>query len=257
MTSVGTRVTSARRIVTLSTGYQAGGSAGARAIGLGLSHTVTRYVGPRAHGVAGGHTPVPGRRRRPRRGPGPTTRIWHDLHLVFPRGGGISFSIFRFRFSGRTVTRIHSPLASHTAPPPTPDFGLYGDWVSGPVPRDPTAHRASGRVTKPGRGPIHTAADRTRARGPARANGTAPMVHVPHRVRARHPDIKRQHACESCCRECTCIQSTGRVDRPSRPTKAPPMGPRGTGASCAHASFTLETCHPSPCRHSPHRVPGG
>jgi hypothetical protein len=155
-------------------------------------------------------------------------------------------------------------IYSHTSKPhrATADSGLWSlrrDWVSGPVPRDAETPQLTGRpgVTKPGRGPIHTAADRTRARGPARANGTAPMVHVPHRVRARHPDIKRQHACESCCRECTCIQSTGRVDRPSRPTKAPPMGPRGTGASCAHASFTLGTCHPSPCRHSPHRVPGG
>lgn len=161
------------------------------------------------------------------------------------------------------MTRIHS----HTSKPhrATADSGpsvfkrRLGFRSVSARPHSSPGHRPTGRpaVTAPGRGPIHTAADRTRARGPARANGTAPMVHVPHRVRARHPDIKRQHACESCCRECTCIQSTGRVDRPSRPTKAPPMGPRGTGASCAHASFTLGTCHPSPCRHSPHRVPGG
>jgi hypothetical protein len=91
MTSVGTRVTSARRIVTLSTGYQAGGSAGARAIGLGLSHTLRRA----AHG--GGRR---GRRAAlgAARGAGAydTRYSCYVVSALRTRGGGIRHFVYVF-----------------------------------------------------------------------------------------------------------------------------------------------------------------
>lgn len=123
---------------------------------------------------------MPGRRRRPRGGPGPTTRICTEWGAGGTRRGrAISFSIFRFRFSGRTVTRIHS----HTSKPhrATADSGLWSlrrlGFRSGSARRrDPTAHRASGRYQARARADTHGGRPDPGARSRAcqrnRANGT-------------------------------------------------------------------------------------
>lgn len=50
----------------------------------------------------------------------------------------------------------------------------------------------------------------------------------------------------SCCRECKCTEYKPRTGRRS---------PRPWGLwGLAQVALTLGTCHPSPCRHSPHRV---
>ena len=50
----------------------------------------------------------------------------------------------------------------------------------------------------------------------------------------------------SCCRECKCTEYKPRTGRRS---------PRPWGIwGLAQVALTLGTCHPSPCRHSPHRV---
>jgi hypothetical protein len=180
MTSVGTRVTSARRIVTLSTGCSTlGGSV--PALGPSAWGFLTRYVEPRARRRRRTHTcprPPPAAAR----GAGAYDTRVTSSHFSAARsghrgaGGGISFTFFRtYCDTDPYLVRTSKPHRATSADSGPSVFTANLGFRS--VPRDPTApHRASGRYHARARADTHGGRPDPGARSRAcqrnRANGT-------------------------------------------------------------------------------------
>ena len=186
------------------------------------------------------HTVRPrgGRRRRPRGGAGPTTRISARSRLT---GDRAPFHFISFR--NRTVTRIHNgsinarhysaqPTPVTTPPRTTPDFGARADIPV--VPRDPTASPGVRSLPRDTHGGRPDPGARSRACQRNRANGTCATS---------GPCQAPRHQAPTCLRKLLQRVYMYTEYRPSRQAEpadeGPAHGPMGTRTQASRLELAI------------------